>query len=76
MYERVSVMRIETQAPTQTLEVPAGRSRLLSRMYREIGLAAIAIELDLLEEDLGEELEDAIERGARCLAPLPYAMAS
>jgi hypothetical protein len=69
-------MRNDTPAVTQTLEAPAGHSRLLSRMYREIGLAAVAIELDLLEEDLGEELEDAIERGARCLAPLRYALAS
>jgi hypothetical protein len=69
-------MRIDTPAIPQTEEVPAGRSRLLSRMYREIGLAAVAIELNLLEEDLGEELEDAIERGARCLAPRPYSLAS
>jgi hypothetical protein len=69
-------MRIDTPALNETLEAPAGSSRLLSRMYREIGLAAVAIELDLLEEDLGEEMEDAIERGARCLAPPAYALAS
>jgi hypothetical protein len=69
-------MRNDSPALNQTLETSAGRSPLLSRMYREVGLAAVAIELDLLEEDLGEELEDAIERGARCLAPMPYAMAS
>ena len=39
-------------------------------MYQDIGLAAVAIELDLIEEDLGEEMEDAIERGARYIAPL------
>ena len=69
-------MRIDTLEHPQTFEVPAGGSRLLSRMYREIGLAAIAIELDLLEEDLGDEMEDAIERGARFLAPLPYPLAA
>ena len=46
-------------------------------MYREIGLAAVAIELHLLEDDLGEEMEDAIERGARFSPlPLPLALAS
>jgi hypothetical protein len=71
-------MRIDNPAPAreQTLEVPAGTSRLLSRLSREVGLAAVAIELQLLEEDLGEEMEDAIERGARCLAPHLYALAS
>ncbi len=69
-------MRNEIDTQSATLEAPAGRSRLLSRMYREIGLAAVAIELCLLEDDLGEEMEDAIERGARYLAPLPLAMAS
>ncbi len=57
-------------------ENSTGRSRLLSRMYREIGLAAVAIELELLEDDLGQEMEDAIERGARFLAPLPLPLAS
>jgi hypothetical protein len=69
-------MRQEIRNSSLTLEAPAGRSRLLSRMYREVGLAAIAIELQLLEEDLGEEMEDAIERGARHLAPPPFAIAS
>ncbi len=69
-------MRFDNPAHPQTIEAPAGGSRLLSRMYREIGLAAVAIELELLEEELGEELEDAIERGARFLAPQRYALAS
>jgi hypothetical protein len=62
-------MRQEADGMFATLEAPAGGNRLLSRMYREIGLAAVAIELQLLEDDLGEEMEDAIERGARYLAP-------
>ena len=63
-------------APNDTLEAPAGRSQLLSRVHREIGLAAVAIELELLEEDLGEDMEDAIERGARFLPQFAYADAS
>ncbi len=68
-------MSNDTASP-EILEAPAGRSRLLSRMHREIGLAAVAIALELLEEDLGEDLEDAIERGARFLSRFPYAVAS
>jgi len=64
-------MRHPNLASAPALEVNAGRSRLLSRIYRDIGLAAVAIELDLLTEDLGEEMEDAIERGARFMAPMP-----
>lgn len=70
-----SVMRQDI-AVQETLEVRAGQSRLLSRLYRDIGLAAVAIELRLLEEPLEIELEDAIERGARYLAPMPLALAS
>jgi len=69
-------MRYPTLAPAASLEVNAGRSRLLSRIYRDIGLAAVAIELDLLEQDLGEEMEDAIERGARFIAPMQLQLAS
>ncbi|MGO9740860.1 MAG: hypothetical protein ACLPN5_04985 [Roseiarcus sp.] len=69
-------MRNETVANVPTLEVSAGHSRLLSRIYRDIGLAAVAIELDLLEDDLGEEMEDAIERGARSMAPRQLPLAS
>ena len=69
-------MRDEIQTFSANLEEPAGRIGLLARMYREIGLAAVAIELRLLEEDLGEDMEDAIERGARYFAPAPLALAS
>jgi len=69
-------MRQEPPAPPQTFEAPAAGARLLARMHREVGLAAIAIELNLLEEDLGEEMEDAIERGARLLAEFSLALAS
>jgi len=66
----------EDYAAQETFEAPAGKSRLLSRLYRDIGLAAVAIELDLLAETLDIELEDAIERGARYIAPIPLALAS
>jgi hypothetical protein len=70
-------MRCEAHSVEGVVEAPAGSSRLLQRLYRDIGLAAVAIELELLEEDdLGEDLEDAIERGARYLAPFTYALAS
>lgn len=69
-------MRHETSAFSTPLETPAGRTRLLSRIYRDIGLAAVAIELELLEEDLGSDMEDSIERGARFIAPVRLPLAS
>ena len=63
-------------ASPPTIEAPAGRSKLLQRIYHDVGLAAVAIELDLLKEDLGEEMEDAIERGARFIAPRPLPLVS
>ena len=58
------------------LEAPAGHSKLLQRLYHDVGLAAVAIELDLIKEDLEEEMEDAIERGARHIASLNLPLAS
>jgi hypothetical protein len=69
-------MRQEIQTSLTMAESSENRGALPSRAYREIGLAVVAIALRLLEEDLGEELEDAIERGARHLAPLPLSLAS
>ena len=51
----------------EIVEKPAGRSRLLSRLYHEIGLAAVAFELDVEPADLGPETFEAIRRGARYL---------
>ena len=51
------------------VEVPAGRSRLLSRLYRDVGLAAVAAELDLPAAAFEPELCQAVERGARYLPP-------
>jgi hypothetical protein len=69
-------MRHDFSAIPDALEVPAGRSRLLSRLYRDIGLAAVAVELDLTAMDLEPELESAVQRGSRYLAPPTLALAS
>ena len=69
-------MRQDHPAFPPTIEAPAGGSKLLQRIYHDVGLAAVAIELDLIEEDLGEEMEDAIERGARHIASLNLPLAS
>ena len=68
-------MRHDLSAIPDALEVPAGRSRLLSRLYRDIGLAAVAAELELTAEGLEPEVIAAVERGSRYLEP-PLAMAS
>jgi len=49
------------------MEKPAGRSRLLARLYHEIGLAAVAFELDVEVEALEPDSYEAIRRGARYL---------
>ena len=69
-------MRHDLSAIPDVIEAPAGRSRLLSRLYRDIGLAAVAAELELAGERLDPELEQSIQRGMRYLAPRPLAMAS
>ena len=61
-------MRQQATAFSEVLEAPAGRSRLLSRLYREIGLAAVAVELELAREELDLDVAQAVERGARYLA--------
>jgi hypothetical protein len=60
-------MRHEVTAIPDALERPAGRSRLLSRLYHEIGLAAVAFELDVEVTELAPESYEAIRRGARYL---------
>ena len=56
-------------ANSPAIEQSAGHSRLLSRLYREIGLAAVAAELKLQASTLEPEIAEAIERGASMLAP-------
>jgi len=60
-------MRQDVSAPSEAIEKPAGRSRLLSRLYHEIGLAAVAFELDIEPDELNAETCEAIRRGARYL---------
>jgi hypothetical protein len=64
-------MRHDFSAIPDAIEAPAGRSRLLSRLYHDIGLAAVAAELKLLDKGLERELEESIDRGSRYLAPAP-----
>ncbi len=44
-------MRHDLTAIPDVVEVRAGRSRLLSRLYRDIGLAAVAAEFELPAEE-------------------------
>ena len=69
-------MRNDFSSIPDAIEAPAGRSRLLSRLYRDIGLAAVAAELDLSSAQFESQLQSSIERGARYLAPIPLALAS
>jgi hypothetical protein len=69
-------MRHDLSAIPDALEAPASRSRLLFRLYRDIGLAAVAAELKLLGRGLEPDLEQSIDRGSRYLAPIPARLAS
>lgn len=60
-------MRQNLSAIPEVLEKPAGKSRLLSRLYHEIGLAAVAFELDVEIAELPPGSSEAIRRGARYL---------
>jgi hypothetical protein len=46
-------------------------SRLMARIYRDIGLAAVANELALPADDLEPELIEAVKRGSRYLYLMP-----
>ena len=56
----------EALAPS-AIEKNAGSSRLLMRLYRDIGLAAVATELQINARVLPTELAAAIDRGAPLL---------
>ena len=60
-------MRHDVSEIPEVVEKPAGRSRLLSRLYHEIGLAAVAFELDVEPSELPPETFEASRRGARYL---------
>jgi hypothetical protein len=46
-------------------------SRLMARIYRDIGLAAVASELGLPADGLEPELIEAVKRGSRYLYLMP-----
>ena len=69
-------MRHDLTAIPDVIETRAGRSRLLSRLYRDIGLAAVAAEFELRAADFEPELGEAVERGARYLLPRKFDIAS
>ncbi len=48
-------------------ELKARASRLLAGIYRSVGLAAVAGELELTADDLEPELRKLVKRGARYL---------
>jgi hypothetical protein len=60
-------MRQDIPSDTPVLEQRAGDSRLLSRLYRDAGLAAVAAELDLELDALEPDMAKAVQRGARVL---------
>ena len=64
-------MRHDLSAIPDAVESPAGRSLLLFRLYRDIGLAAVAAELKVVAKGLDAEVEESIDRGARYLAAEP-----
>jgi hypothetical protein len=62
-------MRQDLPFDSPVLQQRAGHSRLLSRLYRDVGMAAVAAELDLQTSALEPEIAEAVERGAAALAP-------
>jgi len=69
-------MRHDLTAVPDLIEARAGRSKLLSRLYHDIGLAAVAAEFELPIERFDPELAEALERGARYLTPPNLVLAS
>ena len=68
-------MRHDFASIPDALETRAGRTRLLSRLYRDIGLAAVAAELRLPAREFDLEVGKSIERGTRYLSPDPVVLA-
>jgi hypothetical protein len=69
-------MRHDLASIPEVLETRAGRTRLLSRLYRDIGLAAVAAELQLPAQEFDLEVGESIERGSRYLPTKPAVRAS
>jgi hypothetical protein len=60
-------MRQDLPTDNHVLQQRAGQSKLLSRLYRDVGLAAVAAELDLELHALEPEMAEAVQRGASVL---------
>ena len=69
-------MRHDFSAIPEPVRVREGGGTVLSRLYRDIGLAAIAASLGLKPRDLDPELGEAVERGSFYLVREPQALAS
>ncbi len=57
-------MRFDFDLIPESPENRMSGSRLLARLHRDIGLAAVAAELNLPAQEFGFDIEEAIERGA------------
>ena len=55
----------------RTTDESARPNRLMARIYRDIGLAAVAGELALPTHDFEPELSESVKRGARYIYLLP-----
>jgi hypothetical protein len=64
-------MRQDLPSNPPVLQQRVGQSRLLSRLYRDVGLAAVAAELDLELDVLEPDMVEAVQRGATVLLA-PY----
>ena len=60
-------MRQDPPAFPRAWEQSAGFAEPLSSLYREAGLAAVAVELNLQVHTLAPEVAEAVERGAAAL---------
>ena len=52
-------------------KTPPRPSRLLAGIYRDIGLAAVAISLEIPVEGLEPEVHEAVRRGSRYIFLMP-----
>ena len=69
---QTSAERRSALAPSfDTTTSPARPGGLLARMYRDVGLAAVANALEIPASDLDFELAEAIRRGERYLFLMP-----
>ena len=60
-----------TLSNSEPVRGTVGAGRLLERIYRDVGLAAVAHELELSADDLEPELSEAVKRGARYIYLMP-----